>query len=73
MSILVSPWFAFVVLGIIILFAGPELPRSDDIVADRTGLSKNWVGIVLLSTITSFPELARESAPFQSTILPMLR
>ncbi len=28
-----------------------------DVIADKTGLSKGWIGLVLLATITSLPEL----------------
>jgi cation:H+ antiporter len=38
--------------------AGPRLSRNADIIADRSGLSANWIGLVLLGTITSIPELA---------------
>ena len=37
--------------------AGPELARSGEIIADKTGLSQSWIGLVLLATATSLPEL----------------
>ena len=58
MTAIVVSWTAFAVLGILILFAGPELSRSGDIIAELTGLSGSWIGILLLATVTSLPELA---------------
>jgi cation:H+ antiporter len=37
--------------------AGPELSRSGDIIAEKTGLSHSWIGLILLATVTSLPEL----------------
>src|SRR5262249_51456339 len=43
--------------ALVILFAGSQLSRYGDVIADRTGLSRGWIGLVLLATITSLPEL----------------
>jgi cation:H+ antiporter len=51
-------WFAFGLCLALVGFAGPKLSRSGDIIADKTGLSGNWIGIILLATVTSLPELA---------------
>jgi cation:H+ antiporter len=37
--------------------AGPALTRYGDIIARLTGLSRSWIGLVLLATATSLPEL----------------
>jgi len=55
---LVAVWLAFAACAVLIGLAGPELSRSGDIIADKTGVSGNWIGLVLLGTITSLPELA---------------
>jgi len=54
---LVWAWTAFAVCAALIALAGPELSRSGDIIADKTGISGNWIGLVLLGTVTSLPEL----------------
>jgi cation:H+ antiporter len=41
----------------LILFFGSRLSRYGDIVAEKTGLSGLWVGLLLLAAITSLPEL----------------
>jgi hypothetical protein len=51
-------WFPFGLCLALVGFAGPKLSRSGDIIADKTGLSGNWIGIILLATVTSLPELA---------------
>jgi len=51
-------WLKFLICAGIILFAGIRLTRYADIIEEKTGLGKAWVGLVLLATITSLPELA---------------
>ncbi|NUM87736.1 MAG: sodium:calcium antiporter [Bdellovibrionales bacterium] len=48
----------FFALAAAIGWAGFHLCRYADKISDRTGLGRNWVGLVLLSTITSLPELS---------------
>ena len=50
-------WLEFAACAVLIGLAGPELSRSGDIIADKTGLSGNWIGLILLGTVTSLPEL----------------
>lgn len=50
-------WLEFAICAALIGFAGPELSRSGDIIAEKTGVSHNWIGLVLLATVTSLPEL----------------
>ena len=51
------PWFEFAVCAIAIGLAGPVLTQYGDIIARLTGLSRSWIGLVLLATATSLPEL----------------
>jgi cation:H+ antiporter len=50
-------WPAFFLLTLVILYAGAKLSRYADIIAEKTGLGKLWIGVVLLACITSVPEL----------------
>lgn len=50
-------WFQFGICAGVILFAGNQLSRHGDVIADKTGLGKSWIGLVLLATVTSLPEL----------------
>jgi cation:H+ antiporter len=51
------PWVKFTVCAALIAVAGSQLSRYGDIIADKTGLGGTWVGLILLATVTSLPEL----------------
>jgi cation:H+ antiporter len=38
--------------------AGFQLSRYGDAIADKSGLSRSWIGLALIATVTSLPELA---------------
>lgn len=57
MNTLVSIWLQFAGCVAIIGVAGTRLARHGDTIAALTGLSRNWVGLVLVATVTSAPEL----------------
>jgi len=48
-------WFKFLLCVVIILFAGTKLARYGDVIAEKTGLGRIWIGLVLMASIT--PEL----------------
>jgi len=50
-------WVKFLVCIIIILFAGTKTTRYADVIAEKTGLGRIWIGMLLLGIITSMPEL----------------
>lgn len=50
-------WLKFLICAGLIGLSGPELSRSGDIIAEKTGLSQTWIGLILLATVTSLPEL----------------
>ncbi len=50
-------WVQFAICAGIILYAGSQLSRYGDVIAEKTGLGGNWIGLVLLATVTSLPEL----------------
>ncbi|MDE2744503.1 MAG: sodium:calcium antiporter [Chloroflexota bacterium] len=51
-------WLQFVASAVLILLAAHFLASSADTVADRTGLGRSFIGVVMLATATSLPELA---------------
>jgi cation:H+ antiporter len=51
-------WLKFLFCLIVIIFAGTKLARYGDAIAQKTGLSGLWIGLILLSAITSVPEIA---------------
>jgi len=57
MNPIVLIWLEFALCAGLIGFAGVRLSRYGDAIAAHTGLSRNWVGLILLATVTSLPEL----------------
>lgn len=57
MTPIVSIWLQFALCSGLIGVAGVQLSRFGDAIAAHTGLSRNWVGLILLATVTSLPEL----------------
>ncbi|MDI6758397.1 MAG: sodium:calcium antiporter [Candidatus Omnitrophota bacterium] len=50
-------WLKFIVCTILILFAGKRVAKYGDAIAEKTGLSGLWIGVILVSLATSLPEL----------------
>jgi cation:H+ antiporter len=51
-------WILFLFSALVIFFAGTRLSRYGDRIATETGLGGEFIGLILLGTITSLPELA---------------
>jgi len=47
----------FVICAVIIFLAGKRLSYYGDVIADLTGLGKAWIGLILMASVTSLPEL----------------
>lgn len=47
----------FIVCAAIIFFAGKRLSYYGDLLAEKTGMSKGWIGLILMASVTSLPEL----------------
>ncbi|MCS6823283.1 MAG: hypothetical protein NZ529_03240 [Cytophagaceae bacterium] len=47
----------FVFCAAIIFWAGRKLSHYGELMADLTGMGRAWIGLVLMSTVTSLPEL----------------
>lgn len=47
----------FIVCAAIIFWAGRKLSYYGDLLATKTGLGKAWIGLMLMASITSLPEL----------------
>jgi cation:H+ antiporter len=58
MNGLAGTWAQFLVCALLIGYAGTRLARYGDIIGQKAGWSANWGGLILLSTVTSLPELA---------------
>jgi cation:H+ antiporter len=57
MTGILLPWLKFALCAALIGLAGPLLTQYGDVISRLTGLSRSWIGLVLLATATSLPEL----------------
>jgi len=44
-----SVWASFLICVLVISYAGGKLSKYGDAIADKTGLGRTWIGIVLLA------------------------
>jgi cation:H+ antiporter len=51
-------WLQLLLCLALIGAAGFQLSRYADAIAEKSGLSRSWVGLAMLATVTSLPELA---------------
>ena len=54
---MILPWLGFLVCTGVIVYSGTKLSRYGDVIAEKTGLGKVWIGMVLMASVTSLPEL----------------
>ncbi len=57
MSSLWIHWMQLALCAALILVAGTRLSRYGKVIARHTGLGGGWIGLVLMATVTSLPEL----------------
>jgi len=50
-------WIGFIICTIVIVYSGTKLSKYGDIIAEKTGLGRAWIGLVLMASVTSLPEL----------------
>lgn len=53
-----NDWAQFAGCALAIGYAGSKLTRLADAIGEKTGMSRSWVGLVMLAAVTSLPELA---------------
>jgi cation:H+ antiporter len=51
-------WIEFIICAILIFWAGSLLSKYGDVIAEKTGLGRAWIGAILIAGVTSLPELA---------------
>ena len=50
-------WVLFFITAAVIVVAGVQLARYGDVIGEKSGLGRSWIGVVLLAATTSLPEL----------------
>lgn len=54
---MINHWLGFTVCLVVVLLAGGRLPYYGDMLAEKTGLSRAFIGLFLMSVVTSIPEV----------------
>ena len=54
---MIGLWLQFAFVTAVIVFAGYHLSAYGDVIAEKTGMGRTWVGIILMASVTSLPEL----------------
>ena len=54
---LASVWIQFAACLAFIGWGGFKLSRYGDVIAEKTGMGGTWIGLILMATVTSLPEL----------------
>jgi cation:H+ antiporter len=67
---LVEVWSSFAFCVAVIAVAGVKLTQYGDAIADKTGLGRSWIGLALIATVTSLPELASGITATAAAALP---
>jgi cation:H+ antiporter len=49
-------WLSFIICTSVIVYSGTKLAKYGDIIAEKTGLGRAWIGLVLMASVTSLPE-----------------
>ena len=50
-------WIGFVLCSLAIVISGSRLSYYGDIIAELSGIGRAWIGLILMASITSLPEL----------------
>ncbi len=50
-------WMQFLATALVIVLAGVRLAHYGDVIGEKSGLGRSWIGLILLAATTSLPEL----------------
>lgn len=54
---LLGAWIQFAACLVLIGWGGFQLSRYGDVIAEKTGMGGTWIGLILMASVTSLPEL----------------
>ena len=54
---MVLTWLEFLLCTAVIVYCGANFSRYGDVIAEKTGLGRAWIGLILMASVTSLPEL----------------
>ena len=50
-------WLQFAICTVVIVYGGSRLSHYGDVIAEKTGMGRTWIGVILMASATSLPEL----------------
>ena len=50
-------WIQFLICTVVIVYGGSRLSHYGDVIAEKTGMGRTWIGVVLMASATSLPEV----------------
>ena len=50
-------WVEFIICSGAVIISGAYLAKYGDIIAEKSGLGRTWIGLILMASVTSLPEL----------------
>lgn len=51
------PYLTFLICAAVIIFCGIRLSKYGDFIAEKSGIGRAWFGLIMMSSVTSLPEL----------------
>lgn len=54
---MINHWLGFFICLVVVLLAGSRLPYYGDLLAEKTGISRAFIGLILMPFVTTLPEL----------------
>lgn len=63
-------WVEFVLVAALVVYSGSRLAYHADVIAEKTGMSRTWIGVVMLATLTSLPELLTGASAITAAGVP---
>lgn len=58
MAVLGNVWLQFFLISGAIAVSGTQLSKFADVLAEKTGMGRTWLGLVVLAAVTSLPEMS---------------
>lgn len=52
-------WVEFLFCSALVVYCGTKLSLYGDVIAEKTGLGRAWIGLILMSGVISLPELSQ--------------
>ncbi len=65
-------WILFILSAVVVVYAGSKLTIYADLLAEEFGLTRSWVGLLLVGLVTSLPEIVTSMTAATAVAAPDL-